>query len=127
MSRHWIEQGQQPMPLGSAHTEQPRSEFAFRGSEVRNTYYVNVCSFTFRFVNLQQLQLCLAYYQRKTHPTSRLPFSSIQYFVETGQRGWEVERWFERLPQYLLENGKRERVCSALEKAYRDWNNDSQR
>ena len=103
MSRHWIEPGQQSMPLGWAHTFRPHSEFAFLGSDARNAYFVSVCSFTFRFNSLEQLQLCLAYYQRKIHPTSRLPYSSIQSFVETGTRGWEVERWFDRLPQYLLE------------------------
>jgi hypothetical protein len=33
------------------------------------------------------------------------------------QRGWEVERWFERLPMYLLENPKRLKVVDALGKA----------
>jgi len=29
-------------------------------------------------------------------------------------RGWEVERWFERLPLYLLEEPKRKKVLQAL-------------
>jgi hypothetical protein len=33
------------------------------------------------------------------------------------QRGWEVERWFERLPMYLLEEPKRQKVLKALSKA----------
>lgn len=33
------------------------------------------------------------------------------------QRGWEVERWFERLPMYLLEEPKRQKVFKALSKA----------
>jgi hypothetical protein len=110
------------MPFGWAHTQDgPRSPVAFRGSDDRKTYFVNVCSSAFVFNNLRQLELCLAYYKRKVHPSSKLPFSEIRYFVETGLRGWEVQRWFERLPMYLLENGKRERVCSALELAYREW------
>jgi hypothetical protein len=32
-------------------------------------------------------------------------------------RGWEIERWFERLPMYLLEEPKRRKVVKALTKA----------
>ena len=31
-------------------------------------------------------------------------------------RSWEVERWFERLPMYLLEEPKRQKVLKALHK-----------
>jgi hypothetical protein len=32
-------------------------------------------------------------------------------------RGWEVERWFERLPMYLLEEPKRQKVLKGLSRA----------
>lgn len=32
-------------------------------------------------------------------------------------RGWDVERWFERLPMYLQEEPKREKVVKALSRA----------
>jgi hypothetical protein len=32
-------------------------------------------------------------------------------------RGWDIERWFERLPMYLLEEPKRQKVLKALNKA----------
>ena len=109
------------MPMGWPRFDGEQSQFAFQGSHPEQTYFVRVCSFTFRFTNLKQLQLCRAYYQQKVRPSSRLPYSAIREFIETGQRGREVQRWFDRLPMHLLENGKRERVCSALERAHREW------
>jgi len=81
---------------------------------------VKVASFTFRFDSADQLRHCIAYYQKKTRPSSRLPAKRLA--AELGedwrdQRGWEVERWFERLPMYLLEEPKRQRVLKALHKA----------
>jgi hypothetical protein len=32
-------------------------------------------------------------------------------------RGWEVERWFERLPMFLFKEPKRQKVVKALRKA----------
>lgn len=86
----------------------------------RSVIVVEVVSFTFRFADVAQLQKCIAYYKTKTHPTSRIP--AEQLAADLGedwreQRGWEVERWFERLPMYLLEEPKRQKVLKALEKA----------
>jgi hypothetical protein len=38
-------------------------------------------------------------------------------------RGWDVERWFERLPMYLLEEPKRQKVLKAPQDAgaRRSW------
>jgi hypothetical protein len=81
---------------------------------------VRVASFTFRFVSIEHLRDCLAYFEQKTHPTSRVP--AKQLADELGkdwraQRSWEIERWFERLPMYLLEEPKRKKVVQALAKA----------
>ena len=86
----------------------------------RSVIVVEVVSFTFRFADVAQLQKCIAYYKTKTHPTSRIP--AEEHAADLGedwreQRGWEVERWFERLPMYLLEEPKRQKVLKALEKA----------
>jgi hypothetical protein len=79
-----------------------------------------VASFSFRFSSVEQLRACLVYYQLKTRPSSRYPAKKLA--AELGddwrtQRGWEVERWFERLPMYLLEEPKRQKVLRALSKA----------
>jgi hypothetical protein len=81
---------------------------------------VRVASFTFRFATVQKLRDCLRYYEQKTHASSRIPAKSIA--SELGPdwkrlRSWEVERWFERLPMYLLEEPKRQKVVKALREA----------
>ncbi|HEX7730937.1 MAG TPA: hypothetical protein VF392_18035 [Terracidiphilus sp.] len=86
----------------------------------RDMIVVEVASFTFRFIDANQLRQCLAYYQEKIHPSSRV--SATKLASELGedwreQRGWEVERWFERLPMYLLEEPKRLKVIKALTRA----------
>lgn len=84
------------------------------------TIMVRVASFTFEFERVQQLRDCLAYYQQKVHPSSRIPAKKMAFGTRGDWRklrGWDVERWFERLPMYLLEEPKREKVVKALARA----------
>jgi len=74
---------------------------------------VRVCGFTFTFHSLTQIQLCLAYYELEHQPSSRLPV----YQENLGGDHWETQRWFEKLPMYLLEKPKRGKVVAALKKA----------
>jgi hypothetical protein len=74
---------------------------------------VDVCGFTFVFHSLLQLRLCLEYYSQDLQPSSRLPV----YDKNLGGDHWESQRWFEKLPQYLLEKPKRSKVVAALTKA----------
>ncbi len=81
---------------------------------------VRVASFTFRFVSVEHLRECLAYFQQKTRPTSRVSAKKLASQLGDDwrtQRSWEVERWYERLPMYLLEEPKREKVVRALSQA----------
>ncbi len=78
---------------------------------------VTVGRFTFIFHSAEQIQLCLDYYERQTHPSSRLPV----YTESLGGDHWETQRWFDRLPQYLLENKRRPKVVSALRKAFEEY------
>ena len=62
----------------------------------------------------------MKYYEQKTRPSSRIAAKALS--AELGEdwrqlRGWDVERWFERLPMYLLEEPKRQKVLKALSKA----------
>ena len=87
--------------------------------EPREVVLVRVASFTFRFTTLKQLRECIDYYERKTHPSSRIPAKAIAADIGPDWRelrSWEVERWFERLPMYLLEEPKRQKVLKALHK-----------
>ena len=80
---------------------------------------VRVASFTFRFSTTKQLQECIEYYEQKTHPSSRIPAKVIAAHLGPDWRelrAWDVERWFERLPMYLLEEPKRQKVLKALHK-----------
>jgi hypothetical protein len=86
----------------------------------RHTIVVRVASFAFRFETAEHLRACIKYYEQKTRPSSQIP--AKQLAAELGNdwrklRGWEVERWFERLPMYLLEEPKRQKVLKALSKA----------
>ena len=80
----------------------------------REVWFVRVCSFTFGFQTVEQLEACLAYYRKKIHPTSRMGVGDH----------WEAQRWNERLPMYLLEEPKRKKVVAALEKALKQWQQD---
>jgi hypothetical protein len=78
---------------------------------------VHVASFRFGFGSLEQLKACIDYFSCKTHPSSRVAAKKLA--ADLGEdwrelRGWEVERWFERLPMYLLEEPKRQKVLKAL-------------
>jgi hypothetical protein len=81
---------------------------------------VRVASFTFRFESIAQLRECIQYYEKKIHPSSRIAAKKIA--SELGEdwrelRSWDVERWFERLPMYLLEEPKRQKAIKALREA----------
>lgn len=65
-----------------------------------NVLSVDVASFTFRIFCEQQVRDCLAYYEKQTHPSSRLSIGSA-----------------ERLPMFLLEQPKHLKVVKALRKA----------
>jgi hypothetical protein len=74
---------------------------------------VDVCGFRFIFHSLVQVDLCLEYYQREHHPSSRLPVHT----QNLGGDHWETQRWFEKLSSFLLEASKRPKVIAALQRA----------
>jgi hypothetical protein len=78
---------------------------------------VRVCGFSFVFHSLPQLRLCLEYYSQEHQPSSRL----LLYEKNFGGDHWEAQRWFEKLPQYLLEKPKRTKVVAALTKAIEEY------
>jgi hypothetical protein len=81
----------------------------------REVWHVRVCSFTFEFKTVEQLEACLAYYNQSIHPSSRTPWYRLGDY---GGDNGECQMWFERLPMYLLEEPKRKRVVAPLEKAF---------
>jgi hypothetical protein len=95
-----------------------RSPHDFRQQDV---WYVRVCSFTFEFTHPDQVDTCLEYYSQKIRPTSRIPASDLHLY---GGDSGEVQRWFDRLPMYLLEEPKRQKVVQALTQAKLEWANE---
>ena len=86
----------------------------------KHVIVVHVASFAFRFGSIAQLRKCIEYYQQKIHPSSRVAAVELERQLGADwreQRSWEVERWYERLPMYLLEDPKRQKVLKALSKA----------
>ena len=79
--------------------------------------FVRVARFTFLFLSLEQLRACLAYFERKLHPSSRLPIGGADH--------WEVQRWFDRLPRGLMNEHKRPKVVNALRTALEEYERDS--
>lgn len=71
-------------------------------------YFVEVCGFVFEFWSVAQIEAALNFYRDKVHPSTRMP---------TWGEHDVTQRWYERVPQYLQENGKREKVVKALERA----------
>lgn len=78
---------------------------------------VEVCGFEFTFHSVVQIELCLDYYSQKTQPTSRLPVHT----QNLGGDHWETQRWFEKLPMFLLEKSKRPKVIAALTRAISEY------
>jgi hypothetical protein len=81
-------------------------------------YFVAVCSFTFEFHSINQIQACLKYYSQKMRPCTRIPEKDLWKY---GGDHWEVHSWFEKLPQRLLEEPKRLKVVKALERSLSEF------
>jgi hypothetical protein len=73
------------------------------------------------FTNIEQLEACLEFFSKKTRPSSRIPYRDLKPYIDAGLRGWEVQRWYDRLLMYLLEEPKRQRVVKALALAHKSW------
>lgn len=97
----------------------------------RRIYYVEVCSFKFQFYSIEQMKETLSYFEQKTHPSSRLPNKEwiiaearkdpknhrrkIDAFLQSERD--VLQRWYERLPMWLYEERKRQKVVKVLQQA----------
>lgn len=100
---------------GSRYGDRPWTHQApyARSLDPRMEYCVRVCSFTFHFECKDEIEEYIAFFEKRTHPSSRLP---LPEGADRFDR-WHMQRWFERLPMYLQEEPKREKVLKALHKA----------
>ena len=79
-------------------------------------YFVSVSQFTFEFHSIMQIKTCQNYFSQKTRPSQRVDIGAADH--------WEMQRWYEQLPQRLLEEPKRIKVVKALSKAIKEFSND---
>ncbi len=104
MSRHW------KTPVPSA------------GDSVKKwSYAVHVCSFTFYFRSLEEIQEYLDYFSKKIHPSSAGWAGDRRTYLNVGDHS-DRQTCFDRLPLYLQERPKRQRVIRALQKALAEFN-----
>jgi hypothetical protein len=75
---------------------------------------IRVCSFTFRFETKEEISKYIDFFQKKTHPSSRVPAKMLP---NCSFRHWHSQRWYERLPLFLQEEPKRQKVLKALQEA----------
>lgn len=82
-------------------------------------YFVHVCSFRFVFVSLSQINEYREFYALPLKPSFRYTDAANgehNLWANVRQRSY-----FHKLPLYLWENGKRERVVAALDRAIRTF------
>lgn len=74
----------------------------------RWVYFVEVCSFTFQFVSLKQIEECLFTSSQKIHPSSIEPNVTLEHY-------WQS--WEQRIPLWLFEEPRRQKIVNALQRA----------
>jgi hypothetical protein len=110
MARYWKEP-----TTGTRHSDRVSNPLPThaRGLDGREFICVSVCSFTFRFESQDEIREYIAFFEKKTHPSSTLPIpAGADSFFR-----WHSQRWYERLPGSLHEDAKREKILKALRKA----------
>ncbi len=70
------------------------------------SYFVQVAGFTFELASVEQIRVCLAFFEMRIHPSSRTPV----FAPESGE--WQA--WHERLPARMLKGSKRPRRIEFL-------------
>jgi hypothetical protein len=79
-------------------------------------YYVEVSRFTFAFFSLPMIKEYLDFYLRKILPSSRF-YGASPYSVGAAASVGDGQSKFERLPQRLRKEPRRQQVVKALERA----------
>lgn len=88
--------------------------------KARWVYYVAVCGFTFAFFSLDMIREYLDFFSRKVVPSSRFSGASRFSSGAAASVGDDQTR-FERLPVWLREEPKRQKVVKALERALKEF------
>jgi hypothetical protein len=110
MSKHWKEVADREKHIDYMSTTHIGGiNIDFEGNKTDKwVYFVKECSFTFQFVNFEQLDMMIEYFSAKIHPSRRKYNNGLEHY-------WQY--WYERLPKGLIGGTKRERILKALLKA----------
>jgi hypothetical protein len=87
--------------------------------QTHTVYFVRVCSFTFEFHSIQQIEECLSFFAQKIRPSSRRDvrdFDPDPALVHS-----LAQRWHDRLPMHLLEERRRVPIVRALTQALKEF------
>lgn len=114
MSKHWKEKADADKHVDYMSTYHVGGiNINFEGNKTGEwVYFVRVGSFTFQFVNLEQLDDMIEYVSQKVHPSTKAPNNGLEHY-------WHS--WQERLPKGLLKGPRRDRILTALLKAKTDF------
>ena len=87
-----------------------------------NVYFVRECGFTFEFHNIEQIEACKDYYNKKIRPSTIIREKEL--FKYGGDQS-ETQRWFEKMPKKLNNNHNRSKILKALSRAIADFNSEN--
>ncbi len=83
---------------------------------IKWVYLVNVCSFTFQFHRLEDIDKYLEYFSQKPLP------SSGKFGGPALEPYWRA--WHERIPMRLKKESKRKKIVKALQRAKDEFNKE---
>ena len=101
------------LPLYVGEWEGKEHLMRYRNPEPKWIYFVHVCNFTFAFYSLVMMQAYLDYYSQKILPTRAQDAPHCNNDLR--------QHWSNRLPLYLREEPKRQKVVKALQTAIREF------
>ena len=75
-------------------------------------YFADVCSFTFQFATIEQVNQCIAYFEQKTHPSTIDNHPPFEHY-------WQP--WYCKLPKGLNKKAKKQKVLKVLYQITQRW------
>jgi len=79
-------------------------------------YFADVCNFTFQFASIEQVKECLAYFSKKTHPSTIGEHPPYEHY-------WHP--WYCKLPKGINKGTRREKVVKCLNQILVKWDKTS--
>ena len=99
-----------------------RDQWRTASLQTHVVYFVRVCSFTFKFLSIQQLEECQRFFAQKIRPSGRRDVHDFD--PDPGLIHSLSQKWHEKLPMYLLEERRRVPIFRALTQALQEFSNE---